>query len=296
MARVGEAIIAREILEENVERALQGLYRHTRVSEAKLRELRIRELSALIRRQLLIAGARDRHLPLPLAEARKQAAAMERQLGPEEYRRSLQARGWTRKAHERVLAETLMAEEAYRRFVLSKATVSDEEVAAHFAANAARFQWPEALHLQHILLKVPAAADAKTWERRFEEAEALKRRLGKEDFAQLAAQYSEDPYRVKGGDLGWVHRGRLMEPLETAVWAARVGDLVGPLRSSEGVHLIKVLARRQARPMTLEEAKTGIRQELEKAKKEQAEREFFAEVKKHHPVVILDPELADATP
>lgn len=296
VARVGGVTIAREILEENVARLLQGQYQHTRVSEDKLRVLRIQELAALIRRQLLVAAARDRGLALPLAEARRQVAAMEKQLGPEEYRKSLEARGWTRKDHERALAETLLAEEAYRRFVLPRTKVSEEDIAAFFAANRNRFQWPEALHLQHILLKVPQAADAKAWERRVKEAEALKARLASEDFAQLAFRYSEDGYRVKGGDLGWVHRGRLIEPLETAVWAARVGDLVGPIRSAEGVHLVRILARRPARAMTLEEAQAGIRQELEKTKKQQVEREFFAEVKKRHPVAILDASLRDAEP
>ncbi|MFN3414210.1 MAG: peptidylprolyl isomerase [Thermoanaerobaculum sp.] len=297
IARVGDAVITREVLEENVARALQGQYQHTRVSEEKLHELRVKELAVLIRRQLLVAGAKDRGLALPLAEARRQVAAMEAQLGREEYQKSLKARGWSKKDHERVLAETLLAEEAYKRFVLNPSAVSEEEIVGFFRANQARFQWPEALHLQHILLKVPATADAKTREKREREAKDLMKRLkAGEDFAALASQFSNDAYRVKGGDLGWVHRGRLVEPLETVVWAARVGELVGPVRSSEGFHLVKVLERRMARPMTLDEARPIIQRELSEKKRLEAEQRFFSAVKTRHPVVILDASLAHAAP
>lgn len=297
IARVGGVTISREVLEENVARVLQGQYQHTRVSEEKLQELRLKELSTLIRRQLLVAGGKDRGLALPLAEARRQVAAMEKQLGPEEYLKSLKARGWTKKDHERVLAETLLAEKAYERFILNPSAVSEEEIVAFFKANQSRFQWPEALHLQHILLKAPPTADAKTWDKREKEAQNLLKRLQKgEDFATLAAQFSDDPYRVKGGDLGWVHRGRLVDPLETAVWSARVGVLVGPVRSSQGFHLVKVLERRMSRPMTLEEARPLIQRELAEKKRAEAEQRFFSETKRRHPVVILDPGLAHAAP
>lgn len=297
IARVGDVPITREVLEENVARALQGQYQHARVSEEKLQELRVKELSTLIRRQLLVAGAQDRGLTLPLAEAKKQVAAMEKQLGAEEYQKSLKARGWSKKDHERVLAETLLAEQAYSRFILNPSAVTEEEIASFFKANQARFQWPEALHVQHILLQVPATADARTWEKREREAHNLRQRLQNgEDFASLATQFSDDPYRVKGGDLGWVHRGRLVEPLETAVWAARVGELLGPLRSSQGFHVVKVLERRMARPMTLEEARPMIERELKEKKRQEAERRFFAEAKSRHPVVIFDPSLAHAAP
>lgn len=297
VARVGDVTISRELLDENVARVLQGQYQHTRVSEEKLQELQVKELSVLIRRQLLVAGAKDRGLALPLAEARLQVAAMEKQLGPEEYQKSLKARGWTRKDHERVLAETLLAEKAYQRFILNPSAVSEEETADFFKANPARFQWPEALRVQHILLKVSATADAKTWEKREQEAKDLVARLQRgEDFATLASQLSDDPYRVKGGDLGWVHRGRLVEPLETAVWTARVGQLLGPVRSSEGFHVVRVLERRLARPMTLDEARPLIQRELGEKKRLEAEKRFFAEVKSRHPVVILDSSLAHAAP
>ncbi|MGH7493226.1 MAG: peptidylprolyl isomerase [bacterium] len=62
-----------------------------------------------------------------------------------------------------------------------------------------------------------------------------------EDFAELAKKYSEDESnRERGGDLGSFKRGQMVKAFEDAAFAANPGELVGPLQTSFGVHLIKV--------------------------------------------------------
>jgi parvulin-like peptidyl-prolyl isomerase len=64
------------------------------------------------------------------------------------------------------------------------------------------------------------------------------------DFAELARLYSKDPGSAsRGGDLGWFTRGRMVKPFETAVFKAKPGNIIGPIRTQFGFHLIKVHAR-----------------------------------------------------
>jgi len=100
----------------------------------------------------------------------------------------------------------------------------------------------EYVHASHILIPVAGSADST-------EAKALARRLaalarGGEDFAELARQHSGDATNAqKGGDLGWFTRGRMVPAFENACFSAKPGQVVGPVRTPFGLHIIKVLAR-----------------------------------------------------
>jgi peptidyl-prolyl cis-trans isomerase D len=100
----------------------------------------------------------------------------------------------------------------------------------------------EFVHASHILLPFGPSADTvavKTLARTIvKEAEAGK------DFAALAREYSKDANTApNGGDLGWFGKGRMTPEFEKAAFAARPGQVVGPIRSPFGIHIIKVLAR-----------------------------------------------------
>jgi peptidylprolyl isomerase/peptidyl-prolyl cis-trans isomerase D len=64
-----------------------------------------------------------------------------------------------------------------------------------------------------------------------------------EDFASLASQFSTDGSAAKGGDLGWFGKGRMVKPFEEAAYKAKVGQVVGPVKTQFGYHIIKLTAR-----------------------------------------------------
>lgn len=65
-----------------------------------------------------------------------------------------------------------------------------------------------------------------------------------EDFAELAKKYSKDfGSGARGGDLGWFGKGRMAKPFEEAAYKAHPGQIVGPVRSQFGYHVINVLAK-----------------------------------------------------
>ncbi len=69
----------------------------------------------------------------------------------------------------------------------------------------------------------------------------LKRVKGGEDFATLARELSKDPGSgQQGGDLGWFGKGKMVPEFETAAFAAAKGEIVGPVETQFGYHIIKV--------------------------------------------------------
>ena len=81
-----------------------------------------------------------------------------------------------------------------------------------------------------------------------------------EDFAALARQHSIDPSAPAGGYLGKVARRGLSPAVQAAVFGANAGDVVGPVKTDQGYHVIKV---EEIEELELDEArKSAIRDHL----------------------------------
>ena len=96
-----------------------------------------------------------------------------------------------------------------------------------------------AVRARHILLPVDAEA----------RAEEVRQQIasGELTFAQAARQFSTDPgSRAQGGDLGWFGEGRMVEEFQEAAFNAPIGQVIGPVESQFGQHLILVENRSSA--------------------------------------------------
>lgn len=62
-----------------------------------------------------------------------------------------------------------------------------------------------------------------------------------ENFAALAQQFSDDKgSAARGGDVGWFGKGKMVKPFEDAAFGAKKGELVGPVKTDYGYHIIRV--------------------------------------------------------
>jgi parvulin-like peptidyl-prolyl isomerase len=289
VAVVGNREIPQRRLADEVSAALNAKYFHGSVSADKRLELETEALERVVRRELDLLGALDAGMPLPLAEGKAEREKIEKALGKSEYERSIAFLGWNRSDHERVLAEGRLASAARKRFVEDRARVSDEAVRREYQANPKRWNRPETIHVEHILLAVPAGSAETIWNERKGEASALAAdlRTGKSRFADAASKISSDMYRIKGGDLGWVHKGRLLPVVEQAAWGAKENELVGPIRSEEGFHVLRVLGRRPSEPLPEAEVLPKLRKELEAKELESVEKAWYESLRAKHPVRIL---------
>ena len=74
------------------------------------------------------------------------------------------------------------------------------------------------------------------------DAESIMVRIQKgEDFAALAKRFSKCPSKSKGGNLGWFGRGDMVKEFEDACFSANKGDVVGPVKTQFGYHVIKIV-------------------------------------------------------
>jgi peptidyl-prolyl cis-trans isomerase SurA len=126
----------------------------------------------------------------------------------------------------------------------------------------------EEIKAAHILINIkPDATPADTAEAYTKILELKSRAQKGEDFGSLASLYSEDPSaRVNKGDLGYFTALQMVFPFENAAYSGKKGDVVGPVRTQFGYHIIKVEDRKPARgevEVSHIMIRTGERQEIE---------------------------------
>lgn len=113
------------------------------------------------------------------------------------------------------------------------------EVERWHRQNLEKYSAPELVRTKHILIEPLAATPAADRAARVRADSLLARLRAGEDFDLLAANYSDDPAtKDKGGDLGVFKRGTMLEPFEDAAFRMRAGDLVGPVRTEVGYHIL----------------------------------------------------------
>jgi peptidyl-prolyl cis-trans isomerase C len=172
----------------------------------------------------------------------------------EAFEAALQQAGLTEVELRQQLREQLPVQEAQER-VTGGAGPSQEEVERFYEENkAAQFTTPETRCARHILFNKDQR----------EEAEEVKARLQDGgDFAQLAQEFSQDPGSAEnGGDLGCLGRGETVPEFEEAVFGAEQGEILGPVETEFGFHVIEVTDIREEATQPLSEVETQIRDQL----------------------------------
>jgi len=121
--------------------------------------------------------------------------------------------------------------------------VTEEALKEFYELNIDRYVVDEQREASHILLNLPEGKnleDAPEVNKKLAEIQA-KLKAG-EDFGVLAKQYSQDTGSAdKNGSLGQVLRGQMVPPFEEELYAlTEVGQISPPVRSSFGIHLIRL--------------------------------------------------------
>jgi len=151
----------------------------------------------------------------------------------------------------------------------ARAEAPAEEVKRAYEDGMTRNQWgqPEERRASHIL--IAAGADAKEADRKAaqEKAQAIAERVRKapKTFADVARKESQDPgSAVQGGDLGFFAPAAMVKPFADATFAAKKGDIVGPVQSEFGYHVIMVTDIKPAKLRSLAEATPEIEAQIKK--------------------------------
>lgn len=161
-----------------------------------------------------------------------------------------------------------------------KPQVSDADLQAYYTAHQAQFTDKEQVKVRHILIAVPAGADAKADSAAKAKAEDLLRQIkAGGNFAELAAKNSDDPgSKSQGGELGFLDRGRTVPEFDKTAFSLAPGQTSDVIKTQFGYHILQVEEKKTARVKPLSEVRGEILPILEQQRATTAEQSFASQL------------------
>lgn len=173
---------------------------------------------------------------------------------------------------------------------LGKLEVTEEDIKKAYESGIKVYTEPEQIHVQHILFSLSENAPQNQVEAAKKRAEeALKAIKKGTDFAEIAKKYSDDATtKEKGGDLGWVRRGVMVPKFEEAAFALKPQEVTKePVRTHYGLHIIKVLEKKEERVKPLEEVREQIVESLKNRNQYKARLEVIEKLRSEAKIETL---------
>jgi len=107
-------------------------------------------------------------------------------------------------------------------------------------------------HLSHIMVRIPDQASVAKIESRRQRAEtALAKLKNGDDFAQVAAEFSDAADALQGGRLDWRSATQLPAKFTELLKSMKPGELTPIIQSPSGLHILKLHERRGGKEDTV---------------------------------------------
>jgi len=163
--------------------------------------------------------------------------------------------------------------------------VEEPEVINYYKLNPEKFVEPAEYKIRAIYLSTEGKSG--------EELEAKKKAISEklsagEDFSAVAGQDSDSPMKENQGDLGTFKHGELDKALEQAVAELGVAEVTPWIEARNGWYVLKLEEKKESRPLTLEEVKKKIEEQLFAEKREKKIQEFLKQIKEQSFIKIVN--------
>lgn len=167
--------------------------------------------------------------------------AAQNRMSMDQMRSRLAYDGVNYNAYREQIRKEMQIAEVRNNEVRRRVTILPQEVDTLAKQVSAQNKQGTELNISHILLPLPENPT----QQQVDDQETLAKQLMSElnsgaDFGKLAVTYSADPQALQGGNMGWSKIEELPTLFAQALSTAKKGDIVGPVRSGVGFHILKV--------------------------------------------------------
>lgn len=288
VAKVGNFSISKYELKREMQRILpMNVGFHGRLSDEKAAEIQNQALDSLIEQsrkvqyaivsEISVANSAVDERLMKVREKFKTDAELEKALGGESI-----------SAFRASVYRMLLAQKAEEVTVTEKTRMSDAELHRYYEDNKTMYKRPKQYRASHILIKVDPTLVGSEREVLVLKAEDLaKKAKAGDDFYNLAYYNSDEPTKFVGGDTGYFHSGQVVTEFEDAIKDLTPGEIVGPVETIAGFHVIKLTEVKEPTQMSFDDVAVKIRASLEGSKRDVLYSEWMSELEKQYPAEVF---------
>ncbi|HXH00786.1 MAG TPA: peptidylprolyl isomerase [Xanthomonadaceae bacterium] len=248
--RIAAVVDEDVILRSELDRALANVIsqyagRQEQLPPRDVLEKQVLERLILIRLQVARASSTGVRVSDQEVDAAVANIAQQGGVGEQQLRQQLTRDGVSFTDFRASVRDELTVQRLRQRFAQGRIVVSDAEVDAALAAQAAT---GTQYRLSHILVGVPDAATPEQIAKGQQKIDGIKALIDKReiDFAAAAVRYSDSPNALEGGDLGWRSLDEIPTAFAEPVRGLSPGQVVGPIRGPSGFQLLRLVEVRDA--------------------------------------------------
>jgi parvulin-like peptidyl-prolyl isomerase len=153
--------------------------------------------------------------------------------------------------------------------VNDKIRISDDEAEDYFNKHRDNYKKESRVRIAQIVVRDLATAE-----------KAMEKLKAGEDFTKVAASMSIGPEARHGGDLGFITRWVMPEPLDKTIFKMPVNKISPIVQSSYGFHIFKILESLTAKPVNFADVREDVIADIRLQKEDAAFIAWLEELKK----------------
>jgi peptidyl-prolyl cis-trans isomerase SurA len=246
VAVVNDDVIMRSELEEQMNVILARLREEqTQLPPESVIEKQVLERMIVEKLQLQLARQNGIRIDDNALNENLQKIAQKNGMTLSDFRDLLEREGYRYDRFREDIRNQIAITELRKQMVDNRTKVSEQEVDNLLANLHGEGLGNRQYHLGHILIAVPEAANPEAIGKAQRKAEDILASLESgADFRETAIAESDGQQALEGGDLGWLEAGQIPTIFAEIVTKMQPGQVAGPIRSSSGFHIVKLLEER----------------------------------------------------
>jgi parvulin-like peptidyl-prolyl isomerase len=202
----------------------------------------------------------------------------------EDLKRAVRSQGmewesFLKQMEERIMRESIIYSEVNRTI-----TLDDAEIVDFYKKHAAAFVVPEEYKLRAVYLSTTEATSSALEDKKKEIDDKIK---AGGDFAEISGASSDVPMKESKGDLGTLKKNEMDKTLLAAVEKLNKGEISPWIPAKNGLYLLKLEDKKDAKQLTYEEARKQIEERLSGDKQAAKLGQFLDNLKKKSYIKIL---------
>jgi peptidyl-prolyl cis-trans isomerase C len=244
-------------------------------------------LGTLVDRELLYQRARQRNIEIRSQWIERALMDLKSKIGnADAFDAYLKRTGLSEEQLRERIQKGLIVKRLLHREVIRQIKVSEAEMQAFFSRHPEFFIRKDQVRVRQIFVAFHRGDDVSARGEALLRIQSIQDRLRQgADFAALALEYSEDPSKARGGDLGYLERNQLIPAFAEAAFALQPGEISDIVESRIGYHLIKMVDRNPSSQMAYRNTRTKIERTLRRNKEKAAAADYLAKLKSQAKII-----------